>query len=103
MICLFVIFLLSSVPIAPVTHEASLQINDSPYSFVYSAETIPKLENGISQRAVEESILYAIENYISEGTSDGIGIIDDTQNLFIEFSFADETILVKMIEPYVAP
>ena len=103
LLCLFVIFLLSSVPIAPVTHEASLQINDSPYSFVYSAETIPKLEDGISQKAVEESILYAMENYISEDTVDVIGIIDDKQNLFIEFSLDDETILVKMIEPYVTP
>lgn len=103
LICLFVIFLLSSVPIAPVTDEASLQINDSPYSFVYSAETIPKLEDGISQRAVEETILYAMENYISEDTVDVIGIIDDKQNLFIEFSLANETILVKMIESYVAP
>ena len=103
LLCLFVIFLLSSVPIAPVTHEASLQINDSPYSFVYSAETIPKLEDGISQKAVEESILYAMENYISEDTVDVIGIIDDKQNLFIEFSLVNETILVKMIESYVTP
>lgn len=103
LICLFVVFLLSSVPIASVTHKESLQINDSPYSFVYSAETISKLEDGISQRAVEESILYAMENYISEDTVDVIGIIDDKQNLFIEFSLANETILVKMIESYVAP
>ena len=103
LICLFVIFILSSAPIAPVADEASWQINDSPYSFVYSAETTPRLEDGISQKAVEESILYAMENYISKDTVDVIGIIDDKQNLFIEFSIADETILVKMIESYVTP
>lgn len=103
LVCLFAVFLLSSVPLAPIVDEASLRINDSLYSFVYSAETIPKLEDGISQRAVEESILYAMENYISEDTVDVIGIIDDKQNLFIEFSLANKTILVKMIESYVTP
>lgn len=52
---------------------------------------------------MEETILYAMENYISEDTVDVIGIIDDKQNLFIEFSLANETILVKMIESYVTP
>jgi hypothetical protein len=103
LICLFAIFLLTSIPVAPGADETNWRINDSPYTFVYSAETIPKLEDGISQRAVEETILYAMENYISEDTVDVIGIIDDKQNLFIEFSLANETILVKMIESYVTP
>ena len=103
LICLFAIFLLTSIPVAPGADETNWRINDSPYSFVYSAETIPKLEGGISQRTVEESILYAMENYISGDTGDVIGIIDDKQNLFIEFSLADETILVKMIESYMTP
>lgn len=103
LICLFAIFLLSSIPISFVLDEKNRKIDDSPYDFVYSAETISKLENGVSQRAIEEAILYATDNYISQDNSEAIGIIDSTQELFVEFSITDDTILVKMIKPYVAP
>jgi len=104
LVCLFVILLLSTIPIEFQQNSTDKSSVHEQYSFTFSSETVSYLRNHDVQSVVEDAILNAVENdNISGNSDDTIGIIYDNNNLFIKFKISEKTITVMMIEPYSVP
>lgn len=101
LVCLFVILVLSTIPIEVQKNDKNKSSIHDQYSFSFASETVSYLKSHDVQSIVEDEILSAIENdSISGNLNDTIGIIDSTNNLFIKFKLSEETIMVMIIEPY---
>ncbi|KTE90022.1 hypothetical protein AT727_08830 [Desulfitobacterium hafniense] len=104
LVCLFIILLLSTIPIEFQKNNTTKSSVHDQYSFTFASETIPYLKTHDVQPVVEDAILNAVKSgSISANSNDVIGIIDGTNNLFIKFNLSKETITVMMIETYSIP
>lgn len=104
LVCLFVILLLATIPIAFQQNSKDKSDIHGQYSFTFSSETVSYLRSHDVQSIVEDAILNALDNdSISRNSDDAIGIIDSEYNLFIKFKLSKETITVMKIEPYSVP
>ncbi len=104
LVCLFIILLLSTIPIESQQNKTTKSRLHDQYSFTFVSETIPYLKSHDVQPVVEDAILNAVgNNSISGNSNNAIGIIDSTNNLFIKFKLSKETITVMIIEPYSIP
>lgn len=104
LVCLFVILLLSTIPIDFQQNRTDENSAHEQYSFIFSSKTVSYLKSHDVQSVVEDAILNMVENdSISGNWDDTIGIINGTSNLFIKFKLSKGTITVMMIEPYSVP
>lgn len=103
LICLFIVLLVSTIPVNTFSTDVGQNRMDSPYSIVYSSNTVNCIGNIATQDSIESLILKAIENHPFEDAGSIVGIIDSTNNLFIQYTLTGETATVNLIEPYLLP
>lgn len=107
LICLFIILLLSTFPLG--AHEAdsnntyiARRESSQGYTFMFSPETISFLDDNSILTDVEDSILFALSSN-EPIASEAVGIIDETQSVYIKFVAHDKIIDVLLVEPYITP
>lgn len=103
LICLFIVLLASTIPVNISSTNIGQSKKDSPYNIVYSSNTVDCLGNIATQGSIESLILNAIENHPFEDSESTVGIIDSTNNLFIQYTLTGKTVTVNLIEPYLLP
>ena len=64
---------------------------------------ISALGDIVIQDRIENRILAAIENHPPKNSDRTVGVIDMTDQLFIQYTLTGKTVTVNMIEPYLTP
>jgi len=103
LICLFIVFLASTIPINVPSISTERSERGCPYNIVYSSNSIDHLGNIAAKDNIESLVLDAIGNYPPENLGNTVGIIDNTNNLFIQYTIAEDTVTINLIEPYLTP
>ena len=73
-------------------------VNNSEYEIVYSKEAINSLMSEYQEK-IENTIIKDIENR-EEANGTSIGIIDETNNLFLKYRKENGRIIVELIERF---
>lgn len=101
LICLFLILLLSTIPIQLQSTQANVYDSKQEYSFVFSSDAVSYLEKHNVQDAAEQIISKAIKgDNLMHNSDGGIGIIDEENHLFIKFKLSNNIVTVMLIEMY---
>lgn len=100
LICLFIVILASTIPVNISSSNIGQSKKDTSYNILYSSNTVDCLGNIATQDSIESLILNAIETHSFEDSEGTVGIIDSTNNLFIQYTLTGKTVTVNLIEPY---
>lgn len=98
LIILILILLICTLPISKQNTSLPKVVNNSEYEIVYSKEAINSLMSEY-QENIENTIIKDIENR-EEANETSIGIIDETNNLFIKYRKENGEIIVELIERF---
>ena len=96
LIILILIFLICTLPISKQNTSLHKVVNNSEYEIVYSKEAINSLMSEYQEK-IENTIIKDIENR-EEANETSIGIIDETNNLFLKYRKENGRIIVELIE-----
>jgi hypothetical protein len=105
LVCLFLILMLVIIPIKPATNaekQSQILLNDSngQYEFFYSAGAVDFMKSNDIQGVVQDTIISNLNSNKDKPHPDTeIGIADLSDGIFIQYSFADNTVNVLLIEP----
>lgn len=98
LIILILIFLICTLPISKQNTSLHKVVNNSEYEIVYSKEAINSLMSEYQEK-IENTIIKDIENR-EEANETSIGIIDETNNLFLKYRKENGRIIVELIERF---
>ena len=99
-IALFLILILSIIPIHTSRQEMS-NSNSKSISFVYSSDCINKVASSEVRNEIESTIKKAIISLDGIDKNNPLGIIDNKQKVFIQFTVTDKNVCVQTIKPYI--
>ena len=103
LVCLFIIFLASTIPLNMSPNSSEQYGGRRMYDIVYSSKAVSSLGDIVIQDRIENRILVAIEDHPSQSSDSTVGVIDMTDQLFIQYTLTGKTVTVNMIEPYLTP
>lgn len=105
LVCLLLILMLVIIPIKPSTNaekQGQILLNDSngQYEFFYSAGAGDFMKSNDIQGVVQDTIISNLNSNKDKTNPDTeIGIADLSSEIFIQYSFAGNTVNVLLIEP----
>lgn len=98
LIGMIVILFICVFPISEQNTNIPREVNNSEYEIVYSKEAINSLMSEYQEK-IENTIIKDIDNR-EEANETSIGIIDETNNLFLKYRKENGRIIVELIERY---
>jgi len=99
-VALFLILILSIIPIQTVQQNMP-NSNSGDIHFVYSSDCINKVTSNEVRNDIESTINKAIINIEDIDNNQSLGIIDNNQKVFIQFTITDKNVCVETIKPYI--